>query len=340
VNQIVRVCIPHTGQDYYDYLLYSQPHPEIGARVRVCFGRRICIGVVVGWSETSDFINKLKPILEILDAVPLISATLLQFYEWVATYYHASLSDVLHLALPKKFREGRDIPVLAEMEKAFDLESPPILHPEQLHAVETISRTLKTYQCFMLQGVTGSGKTEVYLRVIEEVLARGQQVLVLVPEIGLTPQLVERFRSRLPYPIAVMHSHLNDTERFQTWTAGAMEQAALVLGTRSALFTPLPKLGLIVIDEEHDASFKQQDGVRYSARDCALIRARLDDVPVILGTATPSLETYYNTQMGKYQHLKLTHKALESAPLHYELVDLRSQPLIEGLAATTYLKSE
>jgi primosomal protein N' (replication factor Y) len=338
VAEVIQVCIPQTGQHYYDYL--SPIAVPIGARVKVSFRRQIKVGVVVGSSETSLFQDKLKPIIEVIDPHALIPTPLLALYEWVATYYHAPLADVLHLALPKQFREGRTLTSKTKYKLTNDLEQAPVLHPEQQQAVETISHLLSAYHCFMLQGVTGSGKTEVYLRIIEQVLALGQQVLVLVPEIGLTPQLVERFQARISHPIVVMHSYLNDTERYQAWCAAASAEAAIVLGTRSALFTPMPKLGLIVIDEEHDTSFKQQDGVRYSARDCALIRARQAGVPVILGTATPSLETYHNVQQGKYKHLKLTRKALESTPLHYELVDLRLQPMIEGLAHTTYTKIE
>lgn len=336
--KVIQVCIPQTGQAFYDYLPPSAV-VTLGARVRVSFRRQERVGLVVGFSDTSLFQDKLKPILAVLDNVPVISEMMLAFYEWVATYYHASLSDVLHLSLPKQFREGRALN--ASVFPHLNTQAvPPVLHQEQQAAVNAICQSLGTCQRFMLQGVTGSGKTEVYLRVIEQVLASGDQVLVLVPEIGLTPQLVERFQSRLAYPIVVMHSHLNDTERYQAWCAAAMQQASLVIGTRSALFTPLPKLGLIVIDEEHDLSFKQQDGVRYSARDCALIRAKLARVPVVLGTATPSLETYHNIQLDKYKRLSLTRKAMASMPLHYELVDLRLQPMLEGLAPRSYAKIE
>lgn len=209
------------------------------------------------------------------------------------------------------------------------------LNAEQQHAVATISAALDTYHCFLLQGVTGSGKTEVYLQVIAKVLAKGQQVLVLVPEIGLTPQLLSRFTARFSEPMVVIHSNLNETERQRAWLWAKDKQAKLVIGTRTAIFTPLPNLGLIVIDEEHDSSLKQMEGVRYSARDTALIRAHQNKVPIILGSATPSLESLYNCNQKKYSLLSLTEKALDSSPLHYQVVDIRSVSLIHGLAAKT-----
>jgi primosomal protein N' (replication factor Y) len=165
------------------------------------------------------------------------------------------------------------------------------LNPAQQHACAAVHDQLGQFNSFLLEGVTGSGKTEVYLTLIETVLARGEQALVLVPEIGLTPQLVERFRRRLGVPLAVMHSGLGDRERLAAWQQARSGTAPIVIGTRSAIFTPLQRPGLLIVDEEHDASLKQQDGFRYSARDLAVWRARYLGVPVILGSATPSLES-------------------------------------------------
>lgn len=209
------------------------------------------------------------------------------------------------------------------------------LNSEQNLAVQTINAHLDAYRCFMLQGVTGSGKTEVYLQVIAKVLAAGKQVLVLVPEIGLTPQLLSRFQERFCEPMAVIHSSLNDTERQLAWQWAQQEEVKLVIGTRAAIFTPMPALGLIVIDEEHDASLKQMEGVRYSARDTALMRAHLRHIPIILGSATPSLESLYNCTTNKYTLLRLNHKALTKSPLNYQILDIRNQPLQHGLANPT-----
>ena len=165
----------------------------------------------------------------------------------------------------------------------------------------------------MLEGITGSGKTEVYLAVIERIIAAGRQALVLVPEIGLTPQALRRFRERLPGSIAVLHSGLAEGERTRAWLAAARGEAAVVLGTRSAIFTPLPRAGLIVVDEEHDGSYKQQDGLRYSARDLAVVRAKALGIPVVLGSATPSLETLANVEAGRYRRLHLAARPVRHA---------------------------
>ncbi|MDP3561980.1 MAG: primosomal protein N' [Legionellaceae bacterium] len=215
------------------------------------------------------------------------------------------------------------------------LSDPLRLNEEQAEAFNVITKQLDNYHCVLLQGVTGSGKTEVYLQVIATVLAKGQQVLILVPEIGLTPQLLARFSSRFAEPMVVIHSNLNDTERQQAWQLAQDNHAKLVIGTRSAIFTPMPLLGLIVVDEEHDASLKQMEGVRYSARDTALMRAHRANIPIILGSATPSLESLYNCTLDKYTLLRLNQKALTSSSLHYQVVDIRNQHLQHGLAPTS-----
>ena len=206
------------------------------------------------------------------------------------------------------------------------------LNAEQEYAQQCIQQSLNQYRCFLLYGVTGSGKTEVYLQSIQQVLDAGKQVLVLVPEIGLTPQLLDRFRARFAIPILTLHSHLNDTERQTAWQFASHNQVQLIIGTRSAIFTPMPKLGLIIIDEEHDTSLKQMDGVRYSARDTALMRAYTANIPIILGSATPSLEALYNAQTNKYQLLTLKNKALNNNPLYYHMIDLRGKNLNAGLS--------
>ncbi len=210
--------------------------------------------------------------------------------------------------------------------------SAPQLSAAQAEAGAAIQAAAGKFQCLLLLGVTGSGKTEVYLRAIEEVMARGGQVLVLVPEIGLTPQLVTRFEGRLNAPVAVMHSGLNESERLCAWQMARLGQAAVVIGTRSAVFTPMPKLALIIIDEEHDASFKQQDGFRYHARDVAIKRARLETLPVLLGSATPALESLHNAQQGRYRLLSLPERTGAAQPPRVTLLDLKRLKLNEGIS--------
>ncbi|HEX7029326.1 MAG TPA: primosomal protein N' [Gammaproteobacteria bacterium] len=202
----------------------------------------------------------------------------------------------------------------------------------QAEAIKAVSNAQGAFQAFLLEGVTGSGKTEVYLRILEAVLAAGKQAVVLVPEIGLTPQLVERFRRRLGAPLVVSHSGLNDTERLAAWNAMRTNEAAVLIGTRSAVFVPMKNPGLFIIDEEHDSSFKQQEGFRYSARDLAVVRAQRNSVPVLLGSATPSLESLANAHNRRYRHLHLPERAGNAVAPRISLLDIRGQRLAGGMS--------
>ncbi|MGL5741239.1 MAG: primosomal protein N' [Legionella sp.] len=404
MKTVYQVCIPHTSRDFFDYLA-DWLTPCIGARVWVPFRKQERLGIVVGKRESQHDSELLKSISSVIDEHALIEQELLTLCSWIGSYYQSPLSEVLPLALPKKYRLGqmcqlpmddfyhlalpweeakKAIPARARKQlelidflheqqepvakwcltqKGFNSSqlahllaadlislsqrialptrannplSPALqLNHEQAVAVTAIMEQLHQYHCFLLQGVTGSGKTEVYLQVIAKVLAQDKQVLVLVPEIGLTPQLVSRFTARFEQPIAVIHSSLNETERQVAWQLAKEAKVKMIIGTRAAIFTPMPDLGLIVIDEEHDASLKQMEGVRYSARDTALMRAHLANIPIIFGSATPSLESMYNGKQNKYTLLRLTHKALTTTPLHYQLIDLRAQTLQHGLATPT-----
>lgn len=207
------------------------------------------------------------------------------------------------------------------------------LNPEQQAAVDSVLSASDEFGAFLLQGVTGSGKTEVYLAMIESVLAQGKQALVLVPEIGLTPQTAARFEASLQQRVVALHSGLNDQERHCAWQAIRSGEVKVLLGTRSALFTPFANLGLCIIDEEHDLSFKQQDGFRYSARDLLVRRAQMHKVPVVLGSATPSLESLYNVQQARYQKLVLTQRAAAAEMPSIHLLDIRGERLAEGVSA-------
>jgi primosomal protein N' (replication factor Y) (superfamily II helicase) len=208
----------------------------------------------------------------------------------------------------------------------------PVLTADQGTAVERIGESLGKFGAWLLHGVTGSGKTEVYLRLIERVLESGRGALVLVPEIALTPQLVARFRARLASPIVALHSSLADGARLEAWRAAASGRAPVVIGTRSAIFTPLPALGLVVVDEEHDASYKQQEGFRYSGRDLAVARAQRAGVPVVLGSATPSLETLANAIAGRYAKVSLPKRTGRAGKPRVTVVDLRVNPARDGLS--------
>jgi primosomal protein N' (replication factor Y) len=206
------------------------------------------------------------------------------------------------------------------------------LQPEQQAAVAAVCEAFGRFQPFLLDGVTGSGKTEVYLALIERALAQGRQSLLLVPEIGLAPQTVRRLRERLGVPIEVLHSNLAEGERARAWLRMRAGESKVVLGTRSAVFTPLPNAGLIIVDEEHDGAYKQQEGFRYHARDLALLRGRALNVPVLLGSATPSLESLANVEAGRYRALHLRSRPAASRPPHVQIIDMRAQRLEHGLS--------
>ncbi len=209
-------------------------------------------------------------------------------------------------------------------------QSPLQLNNEQQHALDQLR--YQHFGTYLLEGATGSGKTEVYLQAITQVLEQGKKALVLVPEIGLTPQLVERFEQRFAVNIVAVHSGLNDKERLNAWLAAFHNQADIIIGTRSAIFSPISNLGIIIIDEEHDLSFKQQDGFRYSARDLAVVRAQRLGIPLVLGTATPALETLYNATHNRYLHLRLTERAGSAKPPLVDLIDIRGKKLLAGLS--------
>ncbi|MFT2089472.1 primosomal protein N' [Paraglaciecola sp. 2405UD69-4] len=212
------------------------------------------------------------------------------------------------------------------------IQDKPLANVEQAVAISCIEAAIGQYSSFLLEGITGSGKTEVYLQAIESVLKQGKQVLILVPEIGLTPQTVHRFKYRFGIDVGVLHSGLTNPERLQVWQQSAKGQLGIVIGTRSAIFTPMLNPGLLIVDEEHDASYKQQDGLRYHARDLAVVRAHEENIPLVLGTATPALETLNNALTGKYQHLKLQQRAGNASVASQHVFDIRQQPIRFGLA--------
>lgn len=209
-----------------------------------------------------------------------------------------------------------------------------VLSTEQAVIVASISQSLDRFACHLIDGVTGSGKTEVYLQAMENVLANNQQVLVIVPEIGLTPQTLLRFEQRFGVPICLHHSGLNDTERLETWLNAQQGCAAIIIGTRSAIFSPLHQLGMIIVDEEHDSSLKQQDSFRYHGRDIAILRARQQNIPIILGSATPSFESLQNALSGKYQYHQLHKRAGNSNKAQIALIDVTQQQMEFGLSGS------
>ncbi|WP_434983189.1 primosomal protein N' [Xanthomonas arboricola] len=396
----LRVALPVPLPQLFDYLPPADAPltdpARVGCRVRVPFGPRELVGVVVEIGQLAST-EGLRPALAWCDDAPLLVEELARSLQWLARYTHAPLGEAQSSALPGPLRRGEPLadthawawqlteagrtgaaslragsrpallaallltgalgeeqldPLLPQWREAArslakrghaervavpaDSIPPrpgngPQLNDEQQAAADAI-RAQRGFATYLLDGVTGSGKTEVYLQAIADCLAAGRQALVLVPEIGLTPQTLGRFRARLGVPVHALHSGLSDGERARVWAAAWRGEAKLIVGTRSAVFTPLPNAGLIVIDEEHDGSYKQQDGIRYHARDFALVRGKALDVPVILGSATPSLESLHNAYSGRYRHLRLSRRAGEARPPRVRVLDVRKRPLKDGLS--------
>tara|TARA_B110000967_G_scaffold200079_1_gene235346 strand:+ start:582 stop:2462 length:1881 start_codon:yes stop_codon:yes gene_type:complete len=301
-------------------------------RVKVPFGPKKVIGIVLSFKEKSKF-DKLRIVEEVIDKEVLLSNEILEFLFWSANYYHHPIGEVLTNALPKNLRIGK--PAVIKKPHSVNNEiMPSIFSPtsEQKKAQNEILEHKNNFHGFLLQGVTGSGKTEVYLNVTEDILSEGRQVLVLVPEIGLTPQMIARFEERIKERVVAVHSQLNETQKQDAYLLAKSGEARVILGTRSAIFTPIPKLGLVIVDEEHDGSFKQQSSFRYSARDLSFMRAKFANIPLILGTATPSLETLKNVADKKLTRLILSSRPGKAIMPTVNLIDMRSQPA-EALSA-------
>lgn len=409
--QLIQVALPVPIDSVFDYRV-ADPRPPIGSRVRVPFGSRKLIGIVVGYVEHSNIpADKLKSVLEVLDNTAIIDDNLMQLAHWLADYYHYPLGDVFGVMLPTLIRQGmalqqpqtfwrvlrnateQDFSATAKkqrqqfslielnnqfnifnhkaeiaesqllehgVEKAFlqkfaekglvesfsqviEPTAPPpfalnqtnlTLNDEQQTAVDSIHQAIKNeqYQGFLLNGVTGSGKTEVYLQAMQPALEQGKQVLILVPEIGLTPQTERRFSERFSANVLMLHSGLNDTIRLHGWQACRTGNAQIIIGTRSSVLYPFANLGLIIVDESHDPSYKQQDSLRYHAGDVALYRGFVGKMPVVLGTATPSLESLQLVAQGKLTELTLTKRAGTATAPTLQLIDARQQKWQHGLA--------
>jgi len=335
-----RVALDVPVAKLFDYAIAGELKPRVGERVTVPFGARQRCGVVVELQAASSVpAQRLKPLGGVRDDAPPLPADWLELMRFLSSYYQRPYGETVIAALPPRLRSvkplpRRSLPADPAPGNAAHFVPNHVLTNAQAHVLERLASALGRFGAFLLHGVTGSGKSEVYLHLIARVLERGAQALVLVPEISLTPQLEGQFRRAFPLArLAVMHSGLEDVARTSAWLDAARGSAAIVLGTRLALLAPLPRLGLIVVDEEHDPSFKQQEGLRYSARDAAVYRARLAGGPVVLGTATPSLETWHNFRSGRYERLELPERASPGSQLpRVRVVDLRREPPQSGLA--------
>ena len=295
-----------------------------GSSVRVSLGRRNAHGILLNKTpepEQTEF--KIKPISDLDSARPILPEPFVQWCEWLSNYYLYPIGQVLETVFPPLERQEKAraskrksvIPLLSQ-------STPPTLTDEQQQTIKAI-QLVDGFATHLVHGVTGSGKTEIYMHLLQDLVARGEQGIVLVPEISLTPQLINRFSARLGDSVAVIHSHLTPREKTNQWWAMVEGKKQILIGARSALFCPMPKLKMIVVDEEHEASFKQEEKLKYHARDAAIMLGKFNNCPVVLGSATPALESWSNAQEGKFKLHQLK-KRVEDRPLpDIQVVDLR-----------------
>ena len=325
-----------------------EPLPEVGQFALVPFGRREVVGLIVAVQEASSYAaEKIRDVIAVRSQLSPLSPQWFALCRFAADYYQRPLGEVVIPCTPKNLRAIKQLALdkavkkIATLAKAKDTQpsARPGLHAEQQQAVDAITASDK-FAASLLFGVTGSGKTEVYLQAAERILDRSiasgetAQILILIPEINLTPQLEANVRARFPNLIvATLHSQLAEGERLRNWLAAHTGQASIVLGTRLSILASMPYLKLIVVDEEHDPSYKQQEGLRYSARDLAVWRAHQLDIPIVLGSATPSIESWQHAASGRYRKLELTQRAAANAQLpQVGLIDMERNKAPDGLS--------
>lgn len=345
---ILQIALDTPLDSVFDYRWACEPggEPQVGQLALVNFGRREAVGLITAIRHETDVpADKLKDALAVRSQLAPLSAQWIALARFAAAYYHRPLGEVAMPGLPKNLRLSTTVALdraLKKLAKLGDVHDPapvdvPALNPAQRDAADAIGGA-QGFSPQLLYGVTGSGKTEVYLQACAQVLARDDaaQILILVPEINLTPQLEANIRARFPgVMLATLHSSLSEGERMLHWLAAHTGRARIVLGTRLAILASLPHLKLIVIDEEHDPSYKQQEGLRYSARDLAVWRARQLGIPIVLGSATPSLESWHHAQTGRYRKLELRERAVRDAVLpRVKLIDMERDKPKEGLTST------
>jgi primosomal protein N' (replication factor Y) len=332
---ILRLALDVPLPRLFDYRTDAASPSDVGCRAVVPFAHGRKVGLVLGVLEATDQPEeKLKVTEAVLRDMPPLPADWIALCEFCARYYQHPLGQVMAFALPPLLRRGKlPRPVKPRSPTEPPPPTPPSLLPGQRQAVTMIGAAAG-FETFLLHGITGSGKTEVYLHAIARVLAAGRQALMLVPEIALTPQLEQRVSARFPgASIVSAHSGVADAARARGFLEALAGRADIVLGTRLSVFMPLPRLGLIVVDEEHDGSFKQQEGLRYSARDVAVFRAKQAGVPIVLGSATPSLESFHHALSGRYRLLELTSRAVAESLPTVRIIDTRREKLQDGLGA-------
>ena len=308
-KNIAQIAIIKPLHNLFDYEIPKKSsHLKPGSRVRVEFGKKLLIGFVIKIKEQNSYSNyKLKEIIEVIDKTPIIDKETLDLFIWVSNYYHAPLGQIIGIGTPALFRQGKNLKE-NKIDKAEintdNLSKEFTLSEEQNIATKIIKKSLNTYKCFLLDGVTGSGKTEVYKNIQNLIYKMGLQTLIIVPEKNLIPELLDYFDSK-NLRVLEYHSSLTPKKKYINWNLIQNCETDIIIGTRSSVFLKIPKLGLIIADEEHDQSYKNNSEAKYNARDIAIYRAKNKNIPIILGSATPSSESILNVSKKKYIHIKM-----------------------------------
>ncbi|MDR2884257.1 MAG: primosomal protein N', partial [Deferribacteraceae bacterium] len=325
MEYFINVLLPVATSGVYTYC--SNNDLPAGVRVKVPLGRRTLVGISLGGTTAPTF--ECREILEIMDDTSIFSATWLAFIKRLSEYYAAPLGTTLHGVLSSKLINSIDVgaSVHDEQERGENIT----LTPEQAEVVAKIPT--KGYSTHLIQGVTGSGKTEVYLELAKKVIAEGKQALYLVPEIALTPQLVDRVQSRTGAKPALFHSKLSDKVRIASFWRFIRGEDNILIGPRSALFVPSTNIGLIIIDEEHENTYKQEETPTYHLRDMAILYASMLDIPIVLGSATPQVESIHNAQIGKYNIHYLRSRTGTAILPKLDIIDMKQNNLVAGIMA-------
>jgi primosomal protein N' (replication factor Y) len=326
----VAVCLPLSRT-----FVYKLERPvAVGCRVLVEFRKREVEGFIVGLRSDAPKDVEVHGVKNFVDSAPLLRPEIFDLCKWISQYYVSPIGEVLKSALPPGINEKhiarglKPTTTRLEQREGIHVERLP-LTADQSRALDSVCNARGFYP-MLLHGVTGSGKTEIYMRAAEHFLERGKTSLILVPEIGLTPQLTDRFAARFPGKIAILHSALTKRQRIDEWLRIRAGETPIVIGTRSAVFAPLQNLGMIVVDEEHETSYKQEDVPRYHARDTAVMRAKLSNAAVILGSATPSMESFHNSERAKYLRIPLTTRVEDRELPDVQIVNMREEYAAQG----------
>ena len=340
MDQVINVAVNYP---LYQTFKYSVPNKigkvNIGERVLVPFGKKTIVGIVVKREKqvNKDKINYiLKPIIDIIDDHPVVNLEIMKICTWASDYYEYPLGQVIFGALPSELKQGvpiTNVTIFENQHKKLTAEKLEInLNNEQNSIFKKILRNTDSFSTSLIHGITGSGKTEVYVKLAQEVISKKKQVLIIVPEINLTPQTITRFEMYIDENIQSYHSGHTLKEKMTTWLNVKNKKLDIVIGTRSSIFLPFKSLGLIIIDEEHDPSLKQQEKFRYHARDLSIMRAKSLNIPIVIGSATPSFESLHNTLLEKFKKYNLTKRYYKTDLPKITLVDLTKDLPQDGIS--------